>query len=187
MSDNYYISVTLNCRLQPLDRGDHFEDPLFDALEEAGLGEIDGGGTQMLANGEIDYCDIEVALTDLEKGIPFVIAELEKIGAPRGSRLRYSSDDGRKEVAFGKAEGLALYVNGTDLPDSVYQECNIDYVWEQIDERTSEATKVLSYWQGPEETALYIYGDSNAAAREVIEKLMGEYPLLEKSRLVDIA
>jgi hypothetical protein len=48
-----YIIANLNARLQPLHRGDIYEDPLNRKLEELGLGEVTGGGTLQRKSGEI--------------------------------------------------------------------------------------------------------------------------------------
>lgn len=55
-----HLTLQLNARLQPMHRGEYFEDPLDEALQEADLGEVDGGGTMQMQSGEIEYCDIEV-------------------------------------------------------------------------------------------------------------------------------
>lgn len=48
--------------LQPMHRGEHSEDPLEERLTEHKLGAIGGGGTQVSAEGVIEYCEIEVDL-----------------------------------------------------------------------------------------------------------------------------
>lgn len=58
------FTLELNARLRPLDRGDIYEDPLHEILEEHGLGETSGGGTGMGDNGEVAYCDVELSLKD---------------------------------------------------------------------------------------------------------------------------
>ena len=41
------ITARLNARVQPMDRGTYFEDPLNETLLHANLGEVTGGGTQL--------------------------------------------------------------------------------------------------------------------------------------------
>ena len=43
------VIVRLNARLQPLHRGEWFEDPLAEALEKKTYGEVTGGGTMQAA------------------------------------------------------------------------------------------------------------------------------------------
>ena len=40
-----HVVAQLNCRVQPVHRGEFFEDPLEQKLQDEGLGTITGGGT----------------------------------------------------------------------------------------------------------------------------------------------
>ena len=46
--------------------------------------------------------------------------------------------------------------------------------------------EIHSYWSGPTETAMYIYGPSRKAIREAIEGVRASYPLCKNSRVEDI-
>src|SRR5215831_2563422 len=152
------IVARMNNRAQPIERGDLYEDPLQDMIEPAGIGEVSGGGTQLGATGEIEFCDIEIRTVDTEQAtVAAVIEMLEKLGAPKGSKLLI---EGREDTPFGKLEGLAIYLNGTDLPDNVYQECDSNHVFDEFNRLLGEAGKIHSTWQGPTETAFYLYGAS---------------------------
>ena len=177
----------VNARVQPIDRGDRYEDPLQDALEKNGWGEVTGGGTMQQINGEIEYCGIDVDLTDVENGVPFICQSLEACGAPRGSKLLFEIDGTSKEVPFGKLEGLAIYFNGTDLPDEVYENCDINHVVSEIERLLGDQGAVQGYWEGPTETALYLYGKSVDEMKQAIAELMTEYPLCQKARYDVIA
>ena len=50
----HLVIARLNDRAQPMDRGDRYEDPLDAFLKANGLGEVSGGGTQLLETGEIE-------------------------------------------------------------------------------------------------------------------------------------
>jgi len=50
------LTVELNARLQPIHRGEMFEEPLENVLIQANAGEVLGGGTFMSATGEIEKC-----------------------------------------------------------------------------------------------------------------------------------
>jgi hypothetical protein len=181
------VYAHLNARMMPLDRGGRYEDPLQEAFEKNGLGEVTGGGTMQAESGEIEYCGIDVDLVDLERGLPFIAKLLTECGAPKGSRLEFTINDERKELAFGELEGLALYLNGTELPDEVYQTCDINFVYDEINRLLGERGSVQGHWQGPTETALYVYGNSAAEMRALIADLLDSYPLCQQSRLVQIA
>ena len=58
---------------------------------------------------------------------------------------------------------------------------------EEIDKRLDGRGRIEGHWQGPTETALYIYGDSNAGMREAISGFLDEYPLCQGARVVELA
>ena len=122
----YPVTVQLNAKIMPLDRARIFQNPLSSALKAAGLGKAGDGGTQTSREGEILYCDVEVDLCEnTERAYEFVKQTVERLGAPKGSKLRVSRDDVRP---IGISEGLALYLNGTDLPAEVYANGDLDFV-----------------------------------------------------------
>jgi hypothetical protein len=180
------VVAQLNARLQPLDRGDIFEDPLDDTLQDIGLGEVTGGGTLQSNEGWVQQCDIEMDLPEADPETLRKIADrLEALGAPKGSKLLV--EETGTEMPFGKSEGLAIYLNGTDLEDWVYQKSDVNYVIAELDRLLGTAGKYCSYWDGPTETALYIYGPSADAMRELIVPLIDTYPLCEGARIEQIA
>jgi hypothetical protein len=177
----------LNARIMPLDRGEQYEDPLAEALAENGFAAITGGGTMQSKEGEIEYCGIDLDLFDVPNGVRFICDFLSQRGAPRGSTIQYESDGQKTEVPFGVAEGLAIYLNGTDLPDEVYRECDVNDVYDEINRLLGDRGAIQGHWQGPTETALYLYGYSADEMRSLISGYMAEYPLCQRARVVTIA
>jgi hypothetical protein len=181
------VIVRLNARLQPVQRGEHFEDPLNEVLKDIGVGEVTGGGTQLTGDERgIDFCDIELSLTDAsESALQAIIAALEELGAPKGSKLIVEATGA--ETPFGAAEGLALFLNGTGLPDEVYAECDINFVLEGANRLMGEAGKVKGFYEGSMDTVLYCYGPSFEAMSAAITPLLDSYPLCQKARVERIA
>jgi hypothetical protein len=177
----------LNARVQPLYRGALYEDRLQDALDTNNWATVTGGGTMQQSNGEIVYCGIDLDLNDVENAVPFICKVLESCGAPKGSKLIFEINGRETEVPFGKLEGLGIYLNGTDLPDEVYQNCDINYVIEGIDRRLGDRGMIQGDWRGPTETALYLYGYSIEEMKTLIADLMAEYPLCQQARFEVIA
>ncbi|MAG94164.1 MAG: hypothetical protein CMJ48_10490 [Planctomycetaceae bacterium] len=176
-----FVVFTLNGPIQPMDRGDIFEDPLDEQLAAHGSGEIVGGGTGIRDDGEVNFCDSEVELAD-ESQLPNVVAFLESRGAPKGSY--YSVEESDEKHYFGHAEILAVYLNGTDLPDEVYDNNDTQEVYDTINELVEGSGMIMCHWIGPSETALYIFGPSAAVNRGKIQNYVAEHPLCQKSRLV---
>lgn len=181
-----YMVAQLNARLQPLHRGEFFEDPLDEELKKYGMGEVSGGGTLQGKSGEIEYCDVEIEVHDSgEETIKTIILRLEQLGAPKGSKLKIEAKD--REVSFGVSEGMAVYLNGTDLPDAVYRECDSNFVSSEFDRLLAGSGRVLSHWQGPTETAFYLYGNSFTDMNAKISGFVSSYPLCQRCRIVQIA
>lgn len=181
-----FIVAQLNARLLPMHRGEFFEDLLDEDLKKYGIGEITGGGTLQSQNGEIEYCDIEIEVNNSsEETVKTIINRLEQLGAPKGSKLKIEAGD--RELPFGVSEGMAVYLNGTDLPDSVYKECDSNFVFSEFDRLLSGDGRVLSYWQGSTETAFYLYGSSFVKMKTKIGEFVASYPLCQKCRIEQIA
>lgn len=180
------VIARLNARAQPLDRGEVFEDPLSDLLQAAGIGEVTGGGTMLGEQGEIEFCDLEIMVPEATDAVLGAIREaLEGLGAPKGSRLIWN--DGANELEFGTFEGLAVYLNGTDLPDAVYEQSDASFVHEEFGRLVGSEGRVVSHWHGPRETALYLYGRSAKTMLARIRSFLDSYPLCDKARIVTIA
>ena len=177
----------LNAKILPLDRGDRYEDPLAEALAGNGYAEITGGGTGQLPNGEIDFCGIDIDLHDVEQGVPFICDFLSNCGAPRGSVLEYELNGEKVEQPFGFLEGLAIYLNGTDLPDEVYEKCDVNELYDEINRLLGDRGDIQGHWQGPTETALYLYGYSADEMKSLIADHLANYPLCQKARVETIA
>ncbi len=184
--ESQFIVVTVNARIQPMHRGEIYEDPLDKILSENSIGEVSGGGTLQYQTGEIEYCDIEVQVNNSnEDTINIIKSSLENIGVPKGSKITVEATD--TVIEFGSLEGLAIYLNGTELEAEVYESSDSNHVYSELDRLTEGAGKVYSYWQGPNETAFYLYGSSFSQMKEQISELVSNYPLCQKCRIEQIA
>lgn len=180
MPDSTIVVARLNERTQPIDRGEIYEDPLDEFLRAEGIGEVTGGGSMLSENGEIEYCDVEIKLSDAAPATLDLVAEaLSRLGAPEGSRLLV----GDEERPFGRTQGLAVYLNGTDLPDHVYQECDVNHVYSEFNRLLEGIGSVHSHWQGSTETALYMYGSSADSMRSALTDFLESYPLCQRARV----
>ena len=180
------IIARLNDRAQPMDRGELYEDPLHAVLQSQRWGEVSGGGSQLASSGEIAYCEVEIGLSAVSPAVlDGIIAELERCGAPKGSVLRGEAIGG--ERPFGATEGLAVYLNGTDLPDATYRDSDVNFVFSEFNRLLHGQGKIHSYWQGPTETALYMYGTSFEGMRAALTPFLQSYPLCERARVVQVA
>lgn len=185
--DGEYFIARLNVRVGPIDRGELYEDPLSEMLQANALGEVSGGGTMLGEEGEIQFCELEISLDAkaTDATIQQICLCLEAQGAAKGSVLML--DQGEREIAFGVNEGLAVYLNGSDLADSVYEECDINVICEEFEKRLGTNGGIQGDWHGPTESALYLYGPSFEKMVICIQPFLDSYPLCEKARLEKIA
>ncbi len=161
--------------------------PLGKIVTERGIGSVEGGGTLQSKEGEIVHCSIDIEIDPSDSGLKAVCDFLTVCGAPKGSKLQLTRDGKKIEIPFGDVEGIGIYLNGTDLPDEVYQSSDINVVMETIDQLVADVCVMKSYWRGPTETALYLYGRSASELKERTAAFIAEYPLCQKCRVVQIA
>lgn len=80
---------------------------------------------------------------------------LEAASAPKGPRAHLDeAAPGCSDIT----EGLAVYLNGTDLPGEIYASSGIDELIAALSRRLGAESDMQSWWHGPRETALYRYG-----------------------------
>jgi hypothetical protein len=168
--------------IEPIDRGDRYEDPLQATLETMGVGRVTGGGSQLNELGGIAHADVEIELANVDEALRIVAEALEQAGAPQGSELIQTSD-GRVLREFGKLQCLAIYLDGTSLPDEVY--ANLDF--EALIAALGAAADEDSYrgvWQGPEETGMFFFGPDAEAMFTRVEPVLRGFPIGQNARVV---
>lgn len=171
--------------IEPLDRGARYEDPVQDALAIRSLGMVTGGGSQLTPAAEIGCVDVEMALADLDEALDVAKRVLEEAGAPVGSQLLYQEDGSDVERAFGMQEGLAVYLDGTSLPDEVYANTDLEALMERLAAAVdSVGGELRGVWSGPSETALYHYGPSADAMAVALQPVFDEFPICQNARLI---
>lgn len=182
-----FVIARLNARVQPIDRGEYYEDPLDELLKRLNLGEVTGGGTQLADEpAGIEFCDVEIRVTEAnQETVGSIVEQLETLGVPRGSRLIVERDG--SELPMGTQEGLGLFLNGTDLPDQVYAESDVNHVISECDRLMASGGNFRGYWEGSSETALYFYGESFAEMKAAIVPFVSNYALCQKARFEQIA
>ena len=180
---SFHVTLKLNARFQPRDRHE-LEDALEEVLGDQELGLVDGGGTMQMSTGEIEYCDIEIYLKDGDKETLEELARIvNHLGVPKGSQLQAEG----LNMSVGEQEGMAVYMNGTDLDEEVYRNCDINYAIEQMETLMEGIGRMYSYWEGPKDTALYFYGTSYEKMLGAVKGFLEKYPLCRKCVVKQIA
>ncbi|MGF1445811.1 MAG: hypothetical protein ACFBRM_06375 [Pikeienuella sp.] len=184
--ERHPMTLRLNARLEPMDRFESFEDPIRERMAAAGLGDVTGGGTPLTPGEEIPFVELELALADARpETLDRLVDLLEAVGTPKGSKLIDETTHAEREV--GRAEGIGVYLNATDLPDEVYESTDADTVIEMATEALGDAGRYVGFRELPTEVALYFYGDSAEELERLIAPLRERYPLCQKARITRIA
>jgi hypothetical protein len=166
--------------IEPIDRGNRYEIPLHAALEAAQAGAVTGGGSQLNESGGIEFADVEIELANLDAAVELAANTLEAAGAPAGSEIRHEDKVVR---VFGRHQCLAIYLDGTSLPDEVYANLDFDEVVTAI----GTAAGPDSYhgcWQGPEESGLYFFGGDAEQMFARVEPVLRALPIGQNARVV---
>lgn len=169
--------------IEPLDRGDRYEDPLQAVLENTKIGRVTGGGSQLNELGGIEFADVEIELANLgEPALRTVADALERAGAPQGSELIAAAED-RILRQFGTLQCLAIFLDGTSLPDEVYADLDFDAVVSEIGAAAGEDS-FRGFWQGPEETGVFFFGPDAEAMFTRVEPVLRRLPIGQNARVV---
>ena len=168
--------------IEPMDRGVRYEDPLQEALESKNLGRVTGGGSQLNELGAIEFGDVEIELADLDGSVSVVVDALERAGAPQGSELIALSDS-RVLREFGTQQCVAVFLDGTSLPEEVYQDLDFDAVVTEIGEAAGPDS-FRGFWQGAEETGLFYFGANADDMFARVEPVLRKLPIGQNARVV---
>src|SRR3712207_1063671 len=134
--------------IEPIDRGERYEDPLEAALSGRRLGAVTGGGSQLTELGEIEFADVNIDLANLDEALELVRRVLEDAGAPAGSELSFERAGRTEVLPFGRTECLAIYLDGVSLPDEIYQQTDINDLADEIAEALrAQSGEIRGSWQ----------------------------------------
>jgi hypothetical protein len=81
----FFFYVRIPGDVQPLERGERYEDPLQAALNAEDLGEVTGGGSQMGEGKSVAFCGLDVVVRDRDRGLALIRAVMRQLGAPPGT------------------------------------------------------------------------------------------------------
>ena len=181
MSESIFLTVKINDKCQPIDRGEMYSDPVDDALSEKGFGEVVGEGSQLDDDFKVAYCELEVELkTSLETGAKLIIETLEKAEIPKGSQIII---DGNCYKEFGATEVLAVSLDCLTLPDEVYEKNDINDSIASIEELLGEHGEMSSHKMTNEDLIIYYKGLSFSKMKDLMGEYMNTHPLFVNSKV----
>lgn len=189
------VTITLNDRLDDEDLNELYKAPLAEALRLAELGRVRRAHVVRAEGAEHGEPLSAVLELEVIKAGPQQVSGLTTLlteyGAPRGSSITVHTPDASAEEAavsspVGALEGLALYLDGVNLSRDAYKTYSLGDVWEAVDEALGETGAVHGSWSGPEESALYLFGESYEALAASISPLLARHPMCRNARHVPI-
>ncbi len=184
-AQTFFVFAKIWDPIQPIARGERYEDPLLEVLERDGLGQVTGGGSQLGADDEIQWVGVDIELVNLESALELTRSVLEQCGAPRGSRLEFSKGGERTYLPFGTSECVAVYLDGVGLPDAVYDATNIEVLADRLEEALAGGIgEIRGSRAGATETSIYMFGPEAEALYGRIAPVLHSYPLCQNARVV---
>ena len=178
------VTVRIQARLQDDQRAEVI-DALFEALlaRVSPPSRVTGSELVVGVHGEprAVLAHLEVAPVDAERVVAAFL-DLED-GLPQGSRVEING----ASAPFGRLQGLAVYLNGTQLDADAYTQGDLQATVDALTLAAGDAGTLWSHWMGPAETALYFYGGDAALLRTRLEAAAPGLPLLERCRFVAVA
>ena len=104
-----FIYVKIPDSVGPIDRGAKYEDPLELSLSEAGIGHVSGGGSQLgdpLPDGSrpIEFCGLDVDVTDLKRALKLLRVVLPTLGVPDETELHYTVGKSRLQDVYARGK-----------------------------------------------------------------------------------
>jgi hypothetical protein len=180
-----FVTATIWEPIHKVYRVTKYEIPLASALGAHGAGEITGVNSLMSRELEIERVEFEMLLNDADKSVEMVKLVLEQAGAPAGSELRFSREEKDEIIRFGRKEGLAVYLDGINLPDEVYDTCSCDGLAALISNALASVEgEIFGSWVGRSETAIYLYSPNAENMFSILEPILSGYPLCQNARIV---
>lgn len=182
----HIITARLKAHIEPIDRGEWYEDPLSEVLEKNRMGEVTGGGSALGDDFKIMHADLEIALANLGTALQLTRDCLEKLGVPVGSELIYEADSEVKSIPFGNREIISIYLDGVGLPDEIYANADFDQIVSDISETVNSrgAGEYRGFSQGETETALYVFASSADSTYAALQSVIAKHPLFQNARVV---
>ena len=186
MADPLYLTIRLPLRIGPMERSDFWEDPIDQYLEATNIGEVSGGGTMMSKDGEIEFCDIEIAMQDLSaatlEGLQKVVHDL---GAPKGTKFLNDKDEVLAD--FGEVRVVGIGLDGTSLPDSAYEGFDPEGFCDEIVAALGEGYAYGGSNAGAQYTFFYFHGSDNGHIEKTLRAVTSDKPICEGAQFIHIA
>ncbi len=186
MSDPNYLTIRLPLQIGPIERGEFWEDPLADILENKGIGEVTGGGTMLGDEGGIAYIDLEIAVPDMDASrLDQLQDAMIAIGAPKNTQIL--DDHGNTLRTFGTVSVVGIGLDGTGLPDSAYEGFDADEFSDEIVAALGDGYSYGGSHAGERYTFFYYHGPDSAHIETQLKTIADAKPIGQGAKIEHIA
>jgi hypothetical protein len=114
-----FIYIKMPGNIQPMERGELFEDKIDPVLARDNLGTVSGGGSLLSdprpdGTRVVESCGIDIDVTDLDRALEVLRGLLPQLDAPLGTELHYTQGGAKLQDAL-TSSGWQLEQSRTDL------------------------------------------------------------------------
>jgi hypothetical protein len=170
MAGMTFIFVKIPESIMPAERGEKYQGPLDESLRSKDLGQVLGAGTELGepdAEGKrfIQWVGLDIGLSDMERGLPFLKNELSRLGAPlEGSAWRRRSHSYDSRLWTGQFSYVILFAVPVVL--HFFRLCSpTRRNWNQINQSNQPRLRVCEW---PDKRTLCVFSNQqNAYGRSV--------------------
>ena len=128
------------------------------------------------ANGDILFCDLELALPDLSAARLGQLQDaLIKLGAPKGTQ--FIDDDGQTLASFGDISVVGIGLDGTGLPESAYENFDPDTFNDQVVDALGDAYSFGGSHMGARYTFFYYHGPDSRHIEGILRQITAAMPI----------
>ena len=89
-----------------------------------------------------------------------------------------------KEKAPDEDQAVIIILNGTSLPDEVYENCDTSTLEDLLQESLGDLGECDGTEHGPQDSRLYLYGSDAEAMFRAIEPTLLAYPLAATANVI---
>lgn len=171
--------------VETAEREMRYEKPLASFLETKGIGLVKGCNAQLNEKYRIVSVDIDLELADVSASLAAVQQELERLGVPSGSEIKFLRNGVMVNRRVGALELIELTLNLSGLSQEASESLDFHAFYDNLNRslKADETGELRSVWSGPEETTIVICGKSADAIQKRLVQLQPSEALLKGARL----
>lgn len=183
-----FIELDLNLSLD-LTENEFIQTSLSNFLEENALGSLDGFRTDhQLGEYGLHRCAVSFVLDELDdQSLGQIIGFISYFGVPKGSVLVVDDSEGLEipEIPVGTLEGLCLSIEASQDYDAGL-EAEVSALVQQAEQALGEDFRLMTSTLDADRLNIVIFSPSFAKASAVMQALVADSPLFDRSEILQV-